>query len=84
MSRLVKKHIDSLPERREDLPGSKIAEKNMSIGKDPGNMHYKISMVKSAIRIGGCIWAWASMSIVVLAISLLVAELLGILEEVID
>lgn len=56
----------------------------MSIGKDPGNMHYKISMVKSAIRIGGCIWAWASMSIVVLAISFLIAELLGILEEVID
>ena len=54
------------------------------IGKDPGNMHYKISMVKSAIRIGGCVWAWASMSIIVLAVSLLVAELLGILEEVIE
>jgi len=57
---------------------------NMSIGKDPGNMHYYISLVKSAIRIGGCLWAWASMSIVVLAVSFLIAELLGILEEVIE
>jgi hypothetical protein len=84
MEQSLKRHLDRLPKRREDLPGSQIAENYMSIGKDPGNMHYKISMVKSAIRIGGCIWAWASMSIVVLAISLLLAELLGILEEVIE
>tara|TARA_R110001592_G_scaffold47602_3_gene150692 strand:+ start:294 stop:464 length:171 start_codon:yes stop_codon:yes gene_type:complete len=56
----------------------------MSIGKDPGNMHYKISMVKSAIRILGCIGAWWYLSIVILAVSFLLAELLGILEEIIE
>ena len=77
MEQSLKRHLDRLPKRREDLPGSQIAENYMSIGKDPGNMHYKISMVKSAIRIGGCIWAWASMSIVVLAISLLTYQLIS-------
>lgn len=56
----------------------------MSIGKDPGNMHYKISMVKSAIRIIGCAVAWYSASVIILAVSFLIAELLGILEEIIE
>lgn len=56
----------------------------MSVGKDPGNMHYKISMVKSAIRILGCIGAWVYLSVPILAISFLIAELLGILEEIVE
>ncbi len=54
------------------------------IAKDPGQMHYYISLVKSGIRIAGCIVAVLFQSITILAISLLVAEILGILEEVID
>ena len=54
------------------------------IAKDPGKIHYYISLVNSGIRIAGCIVAVLFHSITILAISLLVAEILGILEEVID
>ena len=49
--------------------------------KDPSKKHFYISLVKSAIRIAGCvaalatgIWGW-------LAAGLLIAEILGIAEE---
>ena len=54
------------------------------IAKDPGKMHYYISLVKSGVRIAGCVVAILFQSITILAISFLVAEILGILEEVID
>ena len=54
------------------------------IAKDPGKMHYYISLVKSAIRILGCGVALVLQSITILAVALLVAEVLGILEEVIE
>ena len=46
-------------------------------------MHYYISLVKSGIRIAGCIGAVVLQSITLLAV-LLLAEILGILEEVIE
>ena len=54
------------------------------IANAPGKMPYFISLVKSGIRLAGCIVAVLFQSITILAISLLVAEILGILEEVID
>ena len=54
------------------------------IAKDPGKMHYYISLVKSGVRIAGCIGAVVLQSITLLAVSFLLAEILGILEEVID
>ena len=49
--------------------------------KDPSKKHFYISLVKSAIRIAGCVVALFTGSIVWLASGLLVAELLGIAEE---
>ena len=54
------------------------------IAKDPGKMHYYISLVKSGIRVAGCVVAVVLQSITLLAISFLIAEVLGILEEVIE
>ena len=54
------------------------------IAKDPGKMHYYISLVKSGIRIVGCVGAVVLQSITLLAVSFLLAEVLGILEEVIE
>lgn len=55
-----------------------------------GRGHFITSLVKSLLRIGGCIVAWALASshpqagLTTLAGSLMVAEVLGILEEVLD
>ena len=49
--------------------------------KDPSKRHFYISLVKSAIRIAGCVVALFKGSIFWLATGLLVAELLGIAEE---
>lgn len=49
--------------------------------KDPSKKHFYISLVKSAIRIAGCVVALFTGSIFWLATGLLVAELLGIAEE---
>ncbi len=54
------------------------------IAKDPGQMHYYISLVKSGVRILGCMGAMVYSSVLILALSFLLAEVLGILEEVID
>ena len=54
------------------------------------NAHFKISLIKSILRIAGCIGAAATCpfslitSISILSGSLLFAELLGILEEIKD
>ena len=53
----------------------------MPEGKDPRDSHFVISMVKSAVRLIGCALAIAFQSVSVLAVSFLVAELLGIYEE---
>ena len=49
--------------------------------KDPGLRHFYVSMTKSVIRIAGCAIALLTGSIVWLASGFLVAELLGIVEE---
>lgn len=49
--------------------------------KDPSKKHFYISLVKSAIRIAGCVAALATSSWGWLATGLLVAEILGIAEE---
>ncbi len=53
------------------------------------NAHFKVSLVKSFLRMGGCVAAiclcgQAAVAILVLSGSLLGAELLGILEEIMD
>jgi hypothetical protein len=45
--------------------------------------HQLISFVKSGIRVGGCILGVATGSVVALAFSLLVAELVGVYEELV-
>jgi hypothetical protein len=50
--------------------------------KDKG--HFYISLIKSAIRILGCIICITQGSVVILAVGLLLAEILGIVEEVVD
>jgi len=46
--------------------------------------HLLISILKSAIRIGACIWCIAAKDIMPMAIGFLAAELLGIMEELVD
>lgn len=46
--------------------------------------HFYVSFVKSIIRIGGSIVAIITGSVFVLGLSFLVAELLGILEEIVE
>ena len=49
------------------------------------NKHFRISLVKSILRIGGCIASLTPLgtneSIIALAVSFLAAEILGIFEE---
>lgn len=45
--------------------------------------HQLISFVKSAIRIGGCVGALAAGSLACLAAALLLAELVGVYEELV-
>jgi hypothetical protein len=49
------------------------------VGKDERDSHFKISMIKSGVRIGACIWGlWM---IEVMLVGFLLAEILGIYEE---
>jgi hypothetical protein len=48
---------------------------------DVSKKHFYISMLKSAFRIGGCLALLGWQSIVWFGIGFLVAEVLGILEE---
>ena len=48
---------------------------------DPSKKHFYISLVKSATRIAGCVIALATGAWGGLALGLLVAEVLGIVEE---
>jgi len=49
--------------------------------KDPGKFHFYISLVKSVVRITGCVVALATASWGWLALGFLVGEVLGIVEE---
>ena len=48
---------------------------------DPSKKHFQISMVKSTIRIVGCLFALFTADVIWLASGFLVGELLGIAEE---
>lgn len=48
---------------------------------DVSKKHFYISMIKSGVRIGGCIVAIQLGSVVWLASAFLAAEILGIVEE---
>lgn len=48
---------------------------------DPSKKHFYISMIKSVVRIAGCVVALYTGSVFWLAGGFLVGELLGILEE---
>ena len=49
--------------------------------KDPSKKHFYISLVKSAVRIAGCVAVLAGFGITWLALAFLAAEGLGIAEE---
>lgn len=49
---------------------------------DP-KLHQHISFAKSGVRIGGCIVAMITGSIFALAFALLVAEVIGVVEELV-
>lgn len=46
--------------------------------------HLYVSLAKSVIRIGACIWSFAVGNIAPMAIGFLGAEVLGIAEELLD
>lgn len=54
----------------------------MVAGKDFRNKHFVISLAKSAVRLLGCVLCIMFDSVPVLAGSLMVAEVLGIVEEI--
>ncbi len=52
--------------------------------KDPGKKHFYLSLIKSVVRIGACAFCAiypTTMGIVVMAWGLVVAEMIGIAEE---
>ena len=51
------------------------------VAKDPGRKHFYISLIKSGLRIAGCIAVLLGASIMWLPGLFLAAELLGILDE---
>jgi hypothetical protein len=53
----------------------------MPEGKDPSNKHFAISIAKSAVRFVGCFLAIALDSVAAMALFFLVAEILGVYEE---
>jgi hypothetical protein len=50
--------------------------------KDKG--HFWLSIIKSLIRIGFCLWAWKIHMFEIALWGLIFAECIGILEEVVD
>jgi len=48
---------------------------------DVSKKHFYLSLVKSAVRLGGCVWAAATGSVVALAFFFAIAEVIGIWEE---
>ena len=51
--------------------------------KDPGKGHFYVSLIKSAIRIAACAGVLFGGSVMLLAVGFLLAELLGLVEEVV-
>ena len=56
----------------------------MTTNKDPGKRHFYLSLLKSAVRIGACCFCAinpTTLGIAVMAWGLVVAEMIGIAEE---
>ena len=49
----------------------------------PGKEHFYVSLVKSVVRLVGCVVAIYTGSVIMLAIFLAVAELIGVVEELV-
>jgi len=52
------------------------------LARDPGRRHFVVSLLKSGVRILACVMGIVLQSITVMAILFLVAEVLGIIEEI--
>ena len=52
------------------------------LNKDPGKTHFYLSMVKSIIRLGACLVAAGTGSLVLFALLFAIAEFIGIAEEI--
>lgn len=48
---------------------------------DVSKKHFYLSIVKSVVRLSGCLWAAATGSVIALALFFAVAEFIGIAEE---
>jgi len=48
---------------------------------DPSKKHFYLSLIKSAVRLIGCLAAVGTSSVVLLALFLAIAEFIGIWEE---
>ena len=46
--------------------------------------HFLVSLGKSILRIGACVWTAITADVVILAIGFVLAEVLGIVEELVD
>ena len=71
-----------IPERVYVPKNDKESERITPAGKDPGKGHFYVSLVKSVIRIG----AGGSLlfgSLLWAGVLLIIAELLGIIEEIV-
>tara|TARA_R100001163_G_C5050296_1_gene187190 strand:- start:165 stop:332 length:168 start_codon:yes stop_codon:yes gene_type:complete len=55
----------------------------MAAGKDPGNAHFWLSMIKSGVRIVGCLILCNGLFLFAGGF-LLLAEVIGIAEELVD
>jgi len=51
--------------------------------KDPGKGHFYVSLIKSGLRLAGCLVTAYTGSIIALALFFAIAELLGIAEELV-
>ena len=52
-------------------------------GRDPGKGHFYVSLIKSGLRLAGCVAVLLGASIMWLPAMFLAAEVLGIAEEVV-
>lgn len=46
--------------------------------------HFLVSLGKSILRIGACVWTAITADVVILAVGFVLAEVLGIVEELVD
>jgi hypothetical protein len=51
--------------------------------KDPGKGHFYVSLIKSGVRLAGCLVTAYTGSVITLAIFFAIAEFIGIAEEIV-